>query len=429
MSPMVGHASISSIAIRAVLALATIFALATVVALSGCGTSTRSSSLAREGASTSASATCPTTVLHVLRAVAMRVYHEGVLSERTAAAAHLIGGSLPLRRAVERNDPGGARAAGLALLATGHMTNLKVVRAGKVLANVGSPTALAPFGGTLLGAGHAPIATFMASVWSEEGFMLETDGITQGSVSLRTGTRGIAGSIGLPAAGLPAEGTLSRGGVDYQYVSFPVTLFPSGSSQVYLLRPIPSLASLCGHTSEETVVNTLSRIASLIYAGEAGRRALVEVARTQHDRALLSAVARRDPAATRAAVRALLNQHIVRLRVSAGGKLLADVGGPFVLAPVDATLRLGGRTIGSFVLSIQDDEGYKRLAGRLAGLDVLMYMGSRLVKNSLGPNPGRVPASGLYTYRGRKFRVVTIHATAFPSGPLSIRVLIPIPYS
>ncbi len=43
------------------------------------------------------------------------------------------------------------------------------------------------------------------------------------------------------------------------------------------------------------------------------------------------------------------------------------------------------------MLSIQDDEGYLRLTRRLAGLDVLMYMGAnhtRLVKNSLGPEPG-----------------------------------------
>ena len=101
-----------------------------------------------------------------------------------------------------------------------------------------------------------------------------------------------------------------------------------------------------------------------------------------------------------------------------------------MLAPVRATLRLHGRQIGNLVLSIQDDEGYLRLARRLAGLHVLMYMGgTRLVKNSLGPAPGAVPTSGLYRYRGHTFRVFTLNAHAFPSGPLRISVLIPIPYS
>jgi hypothetical protein len=102
-----------------------------------------------------------------------------------------------------------------------------------------------------------------------------------------------------------------------------------------------------------------------------------------------------------------------------------------VLAPVRAPLRMGARRIGSIVVSIQDDEGYKRLVDRLVGLKVLMYMDAahpRLVKNSLGPNPGDVPAEGSYSYRGRSYRVFTVDATAFPSGRLTIRVLVPIPY-
>jgi hypothetical protein len=105
-----------------------------------------------------------------------------------------------------------------------------------------------------------------------------------------------------------------------------------------------------------------------------------------------------------------------------------------VLAPVAGTLRLGGQPIGSFVLSIQDDEGYLRLTKRLVGLRVLMYTNPKatqptLVKNSLGPAPGSVPGSGSYSYRGRRFRVFTLHVGAFPSGPLAIKVLVPIPYS
>jgi hypothetical protein len=60
-----------------------------------------------------------------------------------------------------------------------------------------------------------------------------------------------------------------------------------------------------------------------------------------------------------------------------------------------------------------------------------MYMspGNQLVKNSLGPVTGEVPASGSYSYHGQSFRVFTVHAKEFPSGPLTIRVLVPMPYS
>jgi len=60
----------------------------------------------------------------------------------------------------------------------------------------------------------------------------------------------------------------------------------------------------------------------------------------------------------------------VRLRVLAGGQLLSDVGGPFVLAPVSAPLAPARAHDRRFVLSIQDDLGYRLLAQRLAGSDV-----------------------------------------------------------
>ena len=143
---------------------------------------------------------------------------------------------------------------------------------------------------------------------------------------------------------------------------------------------------------------------------------------------LLTAVAARDPAAARRAIDTLLRKHVVRLRVSSRGALIADVGGPYVLAPVHAPLRKDGQGIGELELSIQDDEGYKRLADRLLGVRVVMIAGGHVVKNSLGPLAEAVPASGPFTYRGRDFTVFTITAEAFPSGPLTIRVLVPDPY-
>jgi hypothetical protein len=427
------------------------------------------------------SSACATTVLGALGDIAKRVYHEGVLSERTAAAAVFVERSLPLREAIERDDPRAARAAAQALIATGHMTSLQITRTmgateganhtgestgntsrvgshasevgnhagegmshageagGQAFVNAGTPSALAPLHGTITGADGSPIATFVASVWADEGFISEMNGITQGQTTLRENGHDIAASFPLPAGrpGEPraAQGALTINGVPYLYTSLSATAYPEGQPlRVYVLRSPSSIAPLCASTSTGTLVNMLTRIAQLIYTSEGGPHALVQVHRAQHNQALLHAVAAHEPQATRLAIDKLLNQHIVRMRVSSQGRLLSDVGGPYVLAPVRAPLRLHGRQIGTMVLSIQDDEGYKRLAERLAGLDVLMYMagpggGSRLVKNSLGPLTGTVPSSGAYRYRGHDYRVFTLHAQAFPSGPLRIVALIPIPYS
>ncbi|MGA2319912.1 MAG: hypothetical protein ABSG95_04105 [Solirubrobacteraceae bacterium] len=428
---MVPDVGISSIAGRSSLACASI-ALALAVLFAGCGSSAKTSSRTQAtGASSLASSgtrgSCAATVLETLGHVAVNVYNEGVSSERTKSALHMVMASAPLRRALERDDGAAAGAAAQALIATGHMTNLWVIRGNQTLVDLGGP-ALTPIEGTLKGAGGAPIGTFFTSVWSDSGFTDETRGVAEGKVALVANGREIAG-FPLPKTGLQPQGKLTEGGVEYQYTSFSAETYPSGPARVYLLRPIESTTALCGHTSQDTLVNTLHHIATLIYEGETGKRALLQVKRVQNDQSLLRAVALRDPAATTLAVTKLLNQHIVRLRVSAAGLLLADVGGPFVLAPVRGALRLGGRTIGRFVLSIQDDEGYRRLTERLADIRVLMYMGSLLVKNSLGPAPGAVPARGSYQYHGRSFRTFTLHLQAFPSGPLRVTELVPIPYS
>ncbi len=425
---MVRDVSASSIAGRSSLGRTAVL-LALAAAIGGCG-ATRGSGPGGESAAADTPMTCPQTVLDTLSRVVAHVYHEGISSERTATARHFIGASRALREAVQAGNPAAATAAAQALVADGHLTNLRVVRAGTTLADVGGP-ALAPLRGMLTDAHGAPIASYLTSVWADSGFIAESDGIGQGLVALRVNGRSVGGSLKLPPASLPDAGTLTLKHVAYQYSSFPAKQYPSGSMRVYLLKPLRSTRAFCGASSEDTLVNTLAREASLIYEGEAGRRTQPQVRRVEGDEALLGAVARRDPAATKLAVEGLLNQHIVRLRVSVAGRVLADVGGPYVLAPVRGTLRVGGRALGTFVLSIQDDEGYLRLTRRLAGLYVLMYTNPahpRLVKNSLGPEPGAVPQSGSFTYRGRSFRVFTIHADAFPSGALRISVLVPIPY-
>jgi hypothetical protein len=423
---MVGGVRAHSLAKRASTALILAFTLA------GCGSSLKGDPDAHANSALEAAGDCPATVVRTVGRVLERVYREGVESERTVTAQHLIARSIPLREAVERRDAHAVAVAAHALLKTGHLSNLRIVRSGHALVNLGGP-ALAPLQGTLTNAAGTPIATYTTSVWADSGFLDEGRGVAEGLIALRAGGRSVGGSLKLAAGTLPNEGTLTAHHVSYAFTSFPAAAYPSGGVlRVYVLRTARSTAALCGKSSEDTVVNTLHQVARLIYAAETGARRTEQVKRIQRSRALLEAVARRDPRATEAAIHVLLHEHVVRMRVSAGGQLLADVGGPYVLAPVTAPLRLGGHRIGSVELSIQDDEGYKRLAGRLAGLRVLMYMNPAhptLVKNSLGREPGVVPAGGIYHYRGSTFHVFTINAKAFPSGPLTIRVLVPVPYS
>jgi hypothetical protein len=422
---------------RAAVVASTLALLGGGAALAGCGGTLKhaaAGAVAKADIDDSAPGSCAAVVMRALTSVAERIYREGVFSERTASALKMIESSSSLRTAVEAGDASAMREAARALLATGHMTNLGIARDGKTLLDVGG-TALTPLHGTLRDANGAPIATFSTSVWSDAGLIDETDGIAEAQTIVRANAargvraRTIAGAFALPPGKLPAQGTLTHDGVAYEFASYAGTAYPSSDPlRVYLVRTLGSLGSLCGASAQDTQFNTISRIARLIYEAEAGRRTQPLVRRVQNSAQLLEAVAHRDPQTARTAIDALLNHHIVRIRVLVDGRVLSDVGGAYVLAPVSAPLRLHGRTIGTVVLSIQDDEGYKRLAARLAGVEVVMYMDGRLVKSTIGPSPGAVPSSGAFAYRGSEYRAYTFYGEAFPSGRLRITDLIPLPY-
>jgi hypothetical protein len=240
---------------------------------------------------------CDATVVNTLASVLDRVYREGVVSERTASAKYMITHSPALREAVETGNKAGAETAAAALLATGHMTNLQVTRGDQSFISVGGG-AMAPLHGMLPGSSGSPIASYMTSVWADSGFLIEATGITQGEVDLRANGRSVAGSVALPPGTLSKEGALTFNRVTYQFTSLPAKIYPSGAARIYLLIPVNTTHALCGRTREDTTVNTLMHVADRIYRGESGNSARKQIRRVQHNKALLEAVANRDPAAT-----------------------------------------------------------------------------------------------------------------------------------
>jgi len=183
----------------------------------------------------------------------------------------------------------------------------------------------------------------------------------------------------------------------------------------------------CASSADATLADTLGDVGTRIYDSEHARHgsAAIAIRSVTSSSALARAVAAGDPAAARAAVtRIVFNHlHIVRLRVIHDRRVLSDVGGPFVLAPISGEIRLHGRLVGRYVLSIQDDLGYVKLAGRLAGLEVVMRSGGHQVMSSLSPAPGSIPRQGTLTFGGVTYVTHTIDAVAFPSGPLRIYLL------
>lgn len=197
-------------------------------------------------------------------------------------------------------------------------------------------------------------------------------------------------------------------------VGFAASAFPAGALNVSLTLP-PRVLRTCGATAGATRMAVVAGVGRRLLESERdgvqARRVLAHVA---HDARLRAAVAHRDPVALRAAIVRFFRTrslHVVRIRATDGrGRLIGDVGGPWVLSPIRGAVDDGqGHRLGRVTLSVQDDSGYVKLLHRFTGAAVQLRAGHRIV-----PDSNRLPA--------HPAQRATLNATAFPDGPLTVVV-------
>ena len=208
-----------------------------------------------------------------------------------------------------------------------------------------------------------------------------------------------------------------------------------GSSLKPLVVPAPAGATVsprqCGTQSAATIAGVDARVARQIYAGElTGTETRVDQVRVRSSSRLLSAMASGDRARILAAVHSIVytpHWHIVRLRVFKAGHVIADVGGPYVIAPVGGVLSRHGHTVGRYVMSVQDDLGYIKLVSRFIGVPVDLYRRRSFVMGTLRPAPP-LPSSGEPVLAGgSNYRASVFSAEGFPAGVLDVALLNPMP--
>jgi hypothetical protein len=411
--------------------------LTTLGLLAGCGSATATrptvgatvpttaataSSASTPAASTTPpTASCASTVAGTLGTVAGRVYHEAATGGNVAQAVHRVQSSSALQGAV---NSGSSSAAGAALreLTLGQIVRVEVLRGGHVLAQAGSGSAIAPVRGSIPGTS----GTFVLSTQSDHSYLQVIHQVTGAQVLLSTGSRRLAGTIGgPPPASLPADGPVTFAGQSFQTTTLTGSVYPSGQLHIVLLAPTASIS--CPGSAAQTRVETLGHVGERIYQEELHSPDVSATLRhIEHSSAFQRAVAAHDAAGVRAAIVGFFGEHIhvVRVRVTTGGRLLEDLGGPYVLAPVHGTVRSGGHVVGQFEMAIQDDAGYLKLAHLFTGAEVLMRTGARQVMGTLSPGPASVPDRGPVSYGGRSYEAYSFTGEAFPSGPLRISLLL-----
>src|SRR3954469_14528111 len=175
----------------------------------------------------------------------------------------------------------------------------------------------------------------------------------------------------------------------------------------------------CGASAAATVAETVGAVGErLVHAEEQGPEVARALRLVSGAPSFLRAVRTRDAAALRAAIVRFFEVkrlHIVRVRaVTASGRLVGDVGGPYVLAPASRAIRVRGRIVGRVTLSIQDDAGYVKLMRRFTGAAVVLRAGGRVL-----PVSARMPPGG---------RVVgfAVGGRRGPAGRLDVALLVPL---
>jgi hypothetical protein len=205
---------------------------------------------------------------------------------------------------------------------------------------------------------------------------------------------------------------------------------PSGSSLDGVAAQPPS-GPACGRESAATIAAVDQVAARRIYSGELdGTETRSDIAHVTDSTALLSALAQDNQPGVEAAVHALVyapGWHIVRLRVVRGGRVLSDIGGPYIIAPVDGSLKWHGRIVGHFVMSVQDDVGYVKLETRFIGAPVEIYRNSGPLMGTVHPVPLNVISGATVSLAGRQFSPDVLTVKAFPTGTLHVALLVPSP--
>lgn len=396
-----------------------------VLALTSCGSSTSA-----ESASVvprAASPQCADAVARAFGAIAEHVYHELSGGRIALPAAERIADSPALLDAVQAKDPRAARVA-LEPLLRGQLVRVRVSVAGHTFVEYGSANAIAPVSAPLRNAEGRTIGTVTAAEEGVFGYTGTLYAITEAQVFARAGGRTLGGSSHPSPSSIPNKGEMTYDGRRYAVYSFPGTGFPTPKLRTFVLAPIPA-ASACARTPAETAADAIGATAVRIYRQEqSGAATRAVVSDFENSRSFQEAVASDNPVATRAAIVAFFEGtlHVVRVRATLGEKLVADVGGPHVLAPIRGDVRdRHGRIVGHFLLSVQDDLGYTILAQRFAGVQIFLSQDKQLLLGSVSPAPLSIPKRGEMLYGGLPYYAYSFTAEAFPKGALEVSLLIP----
>jgi hypothetical protein len=207
-----------------------------------------------------------------------------------------------------------------------------------------------------------------------------------------------------------------------------VALPPSTSSRTV------AAASTIARPAHSKIDRLLVR-ARAVYDGQVrGAHSLAVLHRVGRDPILLQDLQAGRIAAARAYVAhqfpaVWYHWHVSRLRITQGGRLVSELGVPFVLPPSQMTLHgPGGRAVGTLQVSMQDEIGFVRLMHRRYPPVQVVVRGqgaSHLRTSMRAAALTRLPASGSVKLGNRRYLVRSFREPSWDGGRVTIWILLP----
>lgn len=188
-------------------------------------------------------------------------------------------------------------------------------------------------------------------------------------------------------------------------------------------------AQLAPPQCADATARALGKVAESVYHEIAGGRiALPAAERVASAPTVVAAAEAGDAKAVRAAIAPLLREQLVRVRVSVGGRIVAEYGTANGIAPVSTPLRnAAGLEIGTVTASEEGVYGYANTVRAITEAQVFARSGSRSLGGSTSPGPSSIPDHGEVVFRGTHYTVYSFAGTGFPKIALRTFVLAPIP--
>jgi hypothetical protein len=172
----------------------------------------------------------------------------GLVAERVYYAEHAGSKAELIRRYIERARAfrtavlaGNAKATRAAIIGFFrshlHIVRVRVIRAGRLLIDVGGPHVLGPIAGVIRNARGQVAAHFLFGIQDDLGFTILARAFTGAQTLMREGTRQVMGTLAPGPAKIPNRGRMTYRGKTYEAYSFDAEAFPSGTLRISLLYP------------------------------------------------------------------------------------------------------------------------------------------------------------------------------------------------